>query len=77
MFKRVRWMTTGAAVGFGASVWLQKKIKTAADQYKPVAVAGAAASRARDALQEGRTAMRRREEELRGQTRPLRRRENP
>jgi hypothetical protein len=77
MLKRVRWITTGAAVGFGASVWLQRKIKVAAEQYRPVAVAGAAATRARDAFLEGRTAMRRREEELRGERRPLRRRENP
>lgn len=77
MFKRVRWITTGAAVGFGASVWLQRKIKAAADQYRPAAVAGAAANRARDAFFEGRTAMRRREEELRRQSPPLRRRGNP
>ena len=75
MFKRVRWMSTGAAVGFGAAVWLQRKVKTAGRRYRPVGVAGAAAARARDALEEGRVAMREREAELRGSAgsrRPLR-----
>jgi hypothetical protein len=66
MFKRVRWMTTGAAVGFGGAVWLQRKVKTAADRYRPAGVATAAAARARDAIEEGRAAMREREAELRG-----------
>ncbi|HET6964145.1 MAG TPA: hypothetical protein VFH58_05190 [Acidimicrobiales bacterium] len=66
MFKRVRWMTTGAAVGFGGALWLQRKLKTAANRYRPVGVAGAAAARAKDALEEGRVAMREREAELRG-----------
>ncbi len=66
MFKRVRWMTTGAAVGFGSALWLQRKVKTAANRYRPVEVAGAAASRAKDAFEEGRAAMREREAELRG-----------
>lgn len=66
MLKRVRWLTTGAAVGFGGAFWLQRKVKNAADRYRPVGVAGAAAARARDALEEGRAAMREREAELRG-----------
>jgi hypothetical protein len=79
MFKRVRWMTTGAAVGFGASVWVQRKLKSAADQYRPAAVVEAATQRAKEALDEGRTAMRQREAELRtsGRSRPSRRRSNP
>ncbi|MDE3206430.1 MAG: hypothetical protein KGQ66_19665 [Acidobacteriota bacterium] len=66
MFKRARWLTTGAAVGFGGSLWLQRKVKAAATRYRPAGVAEAAASRARDALEEGRAAMRQREAELRG-----------
>lgn len=66
MLKRVRWLTTGAAVGFGASLWLQRKVKSAATRYRPAGVAGAAAARAREALEEGRAAMRDRESELRG-----------
>ena len=66
MFKRIRWVTTGVAVGFGGSLWLQKKVKEAATRYGPAGVAASAASRARDALAEGRTAMREREAELKG-----------
>lgn len=68
MLKRIRWLTTGAAVGFGGSLWVQRKLRTAASRYRPAGVAGAAASRAREALEEGRTAMRDREAELRGGT---------
>ncbi|HWE56515.1 MAG TPA: hypothetical protein VG435_13450 [Acidimicrobiales bacterium] len=66
MFKRVRWMGTGVALGLGGSIWIQKKLRTAADRYKPAAAANAAANRAKDALLEGRSAMREREAELRG-----------
>ena len=66
MLKRLRWLSTGMAVGFGGSFWLQRKMKTAASRYGPAGVAVAAANRARDALEEGRTAMREREAELRG-----------
>lgn len=66
MLKRVRWLVTGVAVGFGGSVWLQRKVRTAAERWRPAGVAGAAATRARDALHEGRAAMREREAELRG-----------
>jgi hypothetical protein len=66
MFKRLRWLTVGAAAGVGGSVWVQRKLKTAASRYRPVGVAGAAAAKARDALDEGRAAMRAREAELRG-----------
>ncbi len=66
MLKRIRWLSTGVAVGLGGSVWLQRKMKSAAERYKPAGMAVAAASRARDALEEGRAAMREREAELRG-----------
>ena len=66
MLKRVRWLTAGAAFGFGGALWLQRKVKSAADRYRPVGLAGAAAVRAKDAFDEGRTAMREREAELRG-----------
>ena len=69
MFKRIRWVTTGVAVGFGGSLWLQKKVKDAATRYGPAGVAVSAASRARDALEEGRAAMREREAELKGRPR--------
>lgn len=66
MLKRVRWLTTGAAVGFGGALWLQRKVKTAAGRYRPAGMAGAAAVRAREAFEEGRAAMREREAELKG-----------
>lgn len=69
MFKRIRWISTGAAVGFGGSLWLQRKMKSATERYKPAGVAAAAANRARDAIEEGRVAMREREAELRGNPR--------
>ena len=72
MFKRARWIGTGAALGFGASLWIQHRIKEVAARYHPTGVAGAAAGRARtlpgdlrDALREGRTTMHEREAELR------------
>ncbi|HET9075964.1 MAG TPA: hypothetical protein VFN68_03450 [Acidimicrobiales bacterium] len=71
MFKRLRWLSTGMAVGLGSSFWLQRKMRSAASRYGPAGVAVAAANRARDALEEGRTAMREREAELRASsTRP-------
>jgi hypothetical protein len=66
MLKRLRWLTTGAAMGVGGSIWLRKKLRTASSRYRPAGVAEAAAARARDALEEGRVAMRAREAELRG-----------
>ena len=66
MLKRLRWLTAGAAFGFGGAVWLQRKVKAATDRYRPAGVAGAAAARAKDALEEGRRAMQEREAELRG-----------
>jgi hypothetical protein len=66
MLKRVRWLTAGAAFGFGGALWLQRKLKTAADRFRPVGLAEAAAGRAKGALDEGRAAMREREAELRG-----------
>jgi hypothetical protein len=66
MFKRLRWLSTGAAVGAGGSLWLQRKMKSAASRYGPAGVVVAAANRARDALDEGRIAMQEREAELRG-----------
>jgi hypothetical protein len=72
MLKRVRWLVMGAAVGFGGSLWTQRKVKAAAARYRPSGLAGAAVEKAkawpgevRAALDEGRTTMRQREAELR------------
>lgn len=79
MFKRARWMATGLAVGFGGSLWAQRKVKDVAARYRPSGLANSAANKAkgvpediRAALREGKEAMREREAELR---RP--RRDNP
>ena len=61
MFKRVRWMGAGAALGAGTVVWLQARLR----RYSPAGLAGEAVERARSAIEEGRAAMRDREAELR------------
>ena len=72
MFARVRWLGAGAALGVGATVWTQRKIKVAAAKYRPSGLAGTAVDKARSwpgemraAIDEGRTTMRLREAELR------------
>jgi len=72
MLRRARWFGAGAAIGIGASVWGQRKLKTAAARHRPARLAGSALDRARTwpaevraAVQEGRTTMRQREAELR------------
>jgi hypothetical protein len=72
VFKRVRWVGAGAALGAGAVLWAQRKLRSVADRYGPVGVAGDAVGRAmslpqnlRDAVAEGRQEMRAREAELR------------
>ena len=72
MLKRLRWLTAGAAVGVGGSLWLQRRLKDAATRYRPAGVAVAAAARARDALDEGRLAMKEREAQLRRRSGPER-----
>ncbi|MDQ6839999.1 MAG: hypothetical protein M3256_17515 [Actinomycetota bacterium] len=74
MLKRLRWITMGAAVGFGGSVWAQRRVKRTVERFLPDRVGSDAVQRARyladdvrDALKEGRTAMHVREEELRRQ----------
>ena len=72
MLKRLRWLVAGAAVGFGSSVWAQRKVREVAARYSPSGLAGDAATKARSlpsdvraAVREGRATMRAREAELR------------
>jgi hypothetical protein len=65
-------MGAGLAIGIGSSVWVQRKAKAVAARYHPSSVADMAAGRVRswpgelrEALREGRQAMRDREAELR------------
>ena len=61
MLKRLFWLTVGAIAGFTGSVWLQKRVKQTVDRFAPEAVQ----ADVKAAVQEGRTAMRAREDELR------------
>ena len=72
MFKRLFWLAIGAGFGFGVSFWLMRFVRSTVDRYSPERVSGdlADAFRSlgrdlRDAMAEGREAMRERELELR------------
>lgn len=71
MFKRTRWMVVGYAAGVGTSAYAAIKARQVARRYTPPEIAQRAADRAvagvdlvRDAVAEGRAAMREREAEL-------------
>jgi hypothetical protein len=79
MPKRTFWLTTGVALGAGASLWAERKVRRTVEQatakLQPDAlvvevgrsarnVAESASGRVRDALSTGRDEMQRREEEL-------------
>ena len=79
MLKRLRWM----AMGMGAAVWAQRRLKLWARTYTPPEVAARAAKRStemagrkanevRSAFAEGRQAMHQREAQLREQLDPTR-----
>lgn len=72
MIKRLMWFTSGVAAGAGAVVLLGKRIRRRVASLTPVKVAERGLRRARDlgesvreAVSEGATAMRQREQELR------------
>ena len=74
MFRRLFWLTVGIALGFGASFWLMRFIRTTIERYSPEAVSGNVAegfNRFREdlkaAVAEGHDAMRAREQELRAE----------
>ena len=69
--RRTTWFVAGVAAGVGGANYAAKKVKQRAEQLRPTNVARSAAGRARgggrrvaDAVREGRTAMRQREDEL-------------
>lgn len=71
MLKRVVWWSTGAAMGFGSSLWVQRKVRRTVQQYTPEVVQQRVQSSARRigptvraAVGEGRNAMRARERQL-------------
>jgi hypothetical protein len=72
MPKRTFWFVTGTAAGLGSSLWVQRRVKEAVERYVPEKVQARAADAARrvgpavrDAMSEGRSAMRQREAEMR------------
>jgi hypothetical protein len=65
MFKRVRWTTLGYVAGVGTSWAVANKVRKEARRLAPPEVARRSADRVRDAVHEGRSAMRDREASLR------------
>jgi hypothetical protein len=77
VFKRLFWLCVGTVVGLGGSFWAQRRLRQRIERYAPERVAQQVSSSARAlgadvraAAQEGRAAMREREESLRAQFRP-------
>ena len=72
MFKRLFWLVVGAGFGFGVSFWLMRFVRETAARYSPERVSsdltGALKNLGtdlREAVAEGRAAMREREVDLR------------
>lgn len=72
MFRRLFWLLVGAGFGFGVAFWLMRFVRTTVERWSPERVssdlAGALRSFGtdlREAVAEGREAMREREAELR------------
>lgn len=72
MFKRVFWLSVGVVVGWGGSLWLQRRMRRAIERYMPERLAVDVSNKARsfgadlrDAAREGRAAMRAQERWLR------------
>jgi hypothetical protein len=75
--RRLVWFTSGATAGFGGAMWVRRRIRRTVRRYAPEQLrAGTRASvrrfgwDVRDAVAEGRSAMREREAELRAELRP-------
>lgn len=74
MFKRLFWLTLGLAAGFGTSFRLMRALRRTAERFTPQRVTQDAVAATRSvgtglkaALDEGRSAMREREAELRAE----------
>ena len=74
MFKRLFWLSVGLTAGFGSSFWLMRTVRRTVERLTPRRLTQDAAAGARSvgtelkaALDEGRTAMRQREAELRAE----------
>jgi hypothetical protein len=74
VFKRLFWLVVGAAFGFGMSFWLMRVVRDAAARYTPAGVTDSLAGALRqlgtdlrEAVAEGRTAMRETEDRIRSE----------
>ena len=65
MMKRLTWFLGGAAAGIAGSSVAKKKVKAAAAELAPSNIARKTTDRVRDAVQEGKRAMRAKEAEMR------------
>jgi hypothetical protein len=80
MFKRLFWLVMGAAFGFGVSFWLMRFVRETVARYSPERVSADLAGALkqfgadlREAVAEGREAMREAEADLRQRIEPARR----
>jgi hypothetical protein len=72
VFKRLFWLMIGLGLGFGASFWLMRFVRSTVERYSPERISGdmtaavkGVGKELRAALSEGRAAMRDRELEIR------------
>jgi hypothetical protein len=77
LVRRLVWFTTGLTAGFGGAVWIRRRVRRAVHRYAPerlrVDVTTSVrrlGTGAREAVTEGREAMRHREAELRAELQP-------
>lgn len=74
MLKRLSWLSLGLTIGFGTSFWVMRVVRRTLERFTPerlsqdvVTGARSVGAELRAALDEGRTAMRQRETELRAE----------
>ena len=77
LVRRLVWFTSGATAGLGGAIWVRHRIRRTVRRYAPEQLQAEAAASVRrlgwdvrDAVVEGRSAMRQREAELRAELRP-------
>jgi hypothetical protein len=76
VFRRLFWLVVGAGFGFGVAFWLMRFVRSTVERWSPERVSSDVAGALRqfgadlkDAVAEGREAMREREAELRAELR--------
>ena len=76
MFRRLFWLVVGAGFGFGVAFWLMRFVRSTVERWSPERVSSDVAGALRqfgadlkDAVADGREAMREREAELRAELR--------